>query len=191
MRNTFFIFSVFLLAACSSDTQTTPRPRGYERIEFPAKEYDRFYVNACHYSFELPKYALVRPDPYPAAEECWYNVYYKPFGATLHLSYRPVKNRTDLFKLFNDSREMVFKHVMRADQIVENYIQKPNYQGIYYELDGSTATNAQFYVTDSTHHFLRGSLYFNTKTNQDSIAPVLKFLKEDMLRLIETLEWEK
>ena len=85
---------------------------------------------------------------------------------------------------------MVFKHVIRADQIVENYIQKPKCQGIYYELDGSTATNAQFYVTDSTQHFLRGSLYFNVKTNQDSIAPVLKFLKEDMIRLIETIHWE-
>jgi gliding motility-associated lipoprotein GldD len=190
MRKLLYILLLILFVACNSDTQTTPRPRGYQRIEYPIKEYKRYYLNECNYSFEIPQYSTIKADPYPAAEECWYNVYYQPFGATLHLSYRPVKNRSDLFKLFNDSREMVFKHVMRADQIVENYIQNPTYQGIYYELDGSTATNAQFYVTDSTQHFLRGSLYFNVKTNQDSIAPVLKFLKEDMLRLIETIHWE-
>ncbi|MCG9881053.1 MAG: gliding motility lipoprotein GldD [Bacteroidia bacterium] len=186
-----FSIILSLIASCSSDNQTTPRPRGYQRIEYPEKVYDRYYMRDCHYSFELPSYAYVKPDPYPAAEECWYNVYYKPFGATLHLSYRRVKNRDDLFKMFNDSREMVFKHVMRADQIVENYINNPAFHGIYYELDGSTATNAQFYVTDSTQHFLRGSLYFNTRTNQDSIAPVLRFLKADMLHLLQTLNWEK
>ncbi|MCE2740936.1 MAG: gliding motility lipoprotein GldD [Sphingobacteriales bacterium] len=190
MRSFTILISFIVLVSCSSENQTTPRPRGFQRIDYPNKEYDRFYLDACHYSFELPKYGMVKADPYPAAEECWYNIYYKPFGATLHLSYRTIKNRADLFKLLNDSREMVFKHVMRADQIIENYINKPNYHGIYYELDGSTATNAQFYVTDSTQHFLRGSLYFNTRTNQDSIAPVLKFLKADMLRLIETLNWE-
>jgi gliding motility-associated lipoprotein GldD len=85
---------------------------------------------------------------------------------------------------------MVFKHVMRADQIIENYINTPQFHGIFYELDGSTATNAQFYVTDSTHHFLRGSLYFNSRTNQDSIAPVLAHLKKDVIHLINTLEWK-
>jgi gliding motility-associated lipoprotein GldD len=183
--------SLFMLISCGNEQNTTPRPRGYQRIEYPSKEYKRFYLNECHYSFDLPTYAEVKPDPYPAAEECWYNVYYMPFGATLHLSYRNVKDRKDLFKLLNDSREMVFKHVMRADQIVENYIVTPNFHGIFYELDGSTATNAQFFVTDSTTHFLRGSLYFESKTNQDSIAPVLKFIKADILKLIETLKWEK
>jgi gliding motility-associated lipoprotein GldD len=186
----FILFLLLAIVSCENKQQGVPRPRGFERIDFPKKEYQRFYLSNCHYSFDLPNYAEVKPDPYPAAEECWYNVYYKPFGATLHLSYREIKNRKDLFKLLNDSREMVFKHVMRADQIVENYIGTNKFHGIFYELDGSTATNAQFYVTDSTEHFLRGSLYFDVKTNQDSIAPVLKFLKEDMVRLIETLNWE-
>lgn len=180
------------MVACGGEEQKgTPRPRGYERIDFPKKEYKHIKLENCNYSFDMPVYAELKPDPYPAAEECWYNVNYLPFGATLHLSYRKINNRDELFKLLNDSREMVFKHVMHADQIVENYINTDRFRGIFYELDGSTATNAQFYVTDSTEHFLRGSLYFNSKTNQDSIAPVLKFLKADMLKMVETLHWEK
>ncbi|MDZ4666467.1 MAG: gliding motility lipoprotein GldD [bacterium] len=191
MKSISLILILFIFISCGDSEQTTPRPRGFQRIDFPQKSYSRFNLSACKYSFEIPNYAEVKPDPYPNSEECWYNVYYKPFGATLHLSYRNIKDRNDLFKLLNDSRELVFKHVMRADQIVENYINTNNFQGIFYELDGSTATNAQFYVTDSTSHFLRGSLYFNGKTNQDSLAPVLKFIKLDMLKLIETLQWEK
>lgn len=178
------------MVSCGEAPTTTPHPRGFQRIDLPEKKYQRFQLEECHYSFDLPVYAEVKPDPYPNAEECWYNVNYKPFGATLHLSYRDIHNRDELFKVINDSREMVFKHVSRADQIVENYLSKDNFRGIFYELDGSTATNAQFYITDSTQHFLRGSLYFNSRTNQDSIAPVLRFLKADMLRLIESLEWK-
>lgn len=183
--------SLLLFAACDSDNEySTPRQKGYQRIDYPERVQKKFNLNQCNYSFEQPDYVEVKPDAYPNAEECWYNVVYKPFGATLHLSYKPIKNREQLFKMLNDSRQMVFKHVMRADQIVENYINTNEFQGIFYELDGSTATNAQFYVTDSAHHFLRGSLYFNQKTNQDSIAPVLKHLKEDMIQLINTLKWE-
>jgi gliding motility-associated lipoprotein GldD len=189
------IFNLIIIglvfSSCGGKNQdSTPRPRGYQRIDYPEKVYEKVVLNECKYGFEKPVYSDVKIDPYPAAEECWYNVNYTPFGATLHLSYRDVKDRKDLFKLVNDSREMVFKHVMRADQIIENYINTPNFHGIYYELEGSTATNVQFYITDSTSHFLRGSLYFNSKTNQDSIAPVLKFLKADILHLIETVEWK-
>ena len=183
------MFLVF--AGGCGDEKYTPKPRAFQRIDLPKHEYKKYWLTQCHYAFDLPVYAEVKLDPYPLAEECWYNVNYLPFGATLHLSYRNIKNREDLFHMLNDSREMVYKHVMRADEIIENYIKTPKFQGIFYELDGSTATNAQFYVTDSTQHFLRGSLYFNSKTDQDSIAPVLKFLKADMMRLIESLEWEK
>ena len=62
--------------------------------------------------------------------------------------------------------------------------------GIFYELGGNTATALQFYVTDSNRHFMRGSLYFNTKPNRDSLRPAIQFLKKDMLKMIRTLEWQ-
>jgi gliding motility-associated lipoprotein GldD len=180
----------FGLFACGGE-DFTPKPNAYSRIQFPETNYTRYDLKDCNYSFDLADYAIVRNDPYPAADECWYNVHYPQFQATLHLSYRKVKNRDDLFKVINDSREMVYKHVMKADEIVENYISKEKLSGVFYELNGGTATNAQFFVTDSTNNFLRGSLYFNVKTNQDSIAPVLDFLKQDMLHLINSLKWNQ
>lgn len=189
-RSYLLIIFVLLIVACGGDEVLIPKPKGYQRIELPVKKYYRV-TNPCNYSMEIPVYSEMVLDKYPNAEPCWYNIQYKPFNVTLHLSYRPIQSRDSLFKLINDSRVMVYKHVIKADEIIENYISKPNKYGIFYELDGSTATNAQFYVTDSTTHFLRGSLYFNSTTNQDSIMPVLNFLKKDMLRMIETLEWKK
>ena len=51
------------------------------------------------------------------------------------------------------------------------------------------ATPLQFYITDSTQHFMRGSLYFNHRPNPDSTAPVLDRMEADVRKLMETLRW--
>ncbi len=188
IRSAFLIVAYSCLAIACSEAPT-PKPKSFPRIEFPALSYKNVQVSSCNYSFDLADFAILRNDPYPSGDECWYNIHYPKFNATLHLSYRKINNRDDLFKVINDSREMVYKHVMRADEIIENYISKPQIHGIFYEIEGGTATNAQFFVTDSTSHFLRGSLYFNQATDADSIQPVLQFLKRDMLHVISTLGW--
>lgn len=181
-------FACMVLFACNSSY--TPKPRGFQRIDLPQHVYANATVEACHYSFDLPNYAILHHDPYPGGDQCWYNVIFPTFNATLHLSYIDVTNRNQLFKLIDDSRELVFKHVNKADEIIENYVNAPAGKGIFYELEGNTATNAQFYITDSSSHFLRGSLYFNVRTNLDSIQPSLAFLKKDMLHLLESLQWQ-
>jgi len=186
----FVIISIFLLQSCNDKTSYTPKPRGFQRMEFPAKVYERYWLKDCHYEFDLPVYAKVELDPNFATHPCWYNVQFPQFNATLHLSYLPITNRESLFKMINDSREMVFKHVVKADEIIENYISTPDKHGIFYNLQGNTATNTQFFVTDSTHHFLRGSLYFNAHTNSDSLAPALSFIDADVQRLISGLVWK-
>jgi gliding motility-associated lipoprotein GldD len=57
-------------------------------------------------------------------------------------------------------------------------------------VEGSGAASPlQFFVTDSSKHFLRGALYFTVKPNNDSLQPVIKFIKEDINRFIDTFEW--
>ncbi len=183
------LFFAIVFNSCS-DKAYTPKPRGFQRLEFPAKVYERYWIKDCHYEFDLPVYAQVEQDPNFKSHECWYNIQFPQFNATLHLSYLKVENRESLFKMINDSREMVFKHVVKADEIIENYISSPDKHGIFYNLQGNTATNTQFFVTDSTHHFLRGSLYFNAHTNIDSLAPALSFIDEDVHQLIKGLVWK-
>ena len=188
LRIVTLIFLSFFILSCQSDY--TPKPRGFERIEFPKKAY-KHYVSECGYSCDIPVYSNVFPDEYPGADKCWYNLVFEPFSATLHLSYKPIKNQEDLIKMTEDSRTLVYKHTIKADEIYETFISNQYLHGMLYELSGNTATNFQFYVSDSAHHYLRGALYFNVKTNNDSVAPVLSFIKYDVIKMIESLRWNE
>lgn len=183
------LFALIIVLFTSCGENYTPKPRGFERIEFPKRTY-KPYTSDCGFSMQIPEYATMFPDYNPTAEKCWYNLFYVPFNAMLHLSYKPINNKNDLIKLTEDSRTLVYKHTVKADEIYETMISNQYLHGMLYELSGNTATNFQFYVTDSTHHYLRGALYFNIKTNSDSIAPVLDFLKYDVVKMIESLRWK-
>jgi gliding motility-associated lipoprotein GldD len=178
---------VFFLSACADDY--TPKPRGFQRFVFPEKQY-KPYKNDCGFSFEVPTYATVLPDFTQQHEKCWVNVYYQPYNATLHLSFSKVKNAKELLKLSEDARTLVYKHTVKADEIYETYIENEFVRGMVYDLSGNTATNFQFYVTDSATSYMRGALYFNVRTNIDSITPVLAFLKRDVLHMLETTRWQ-
>jgi gliding motility-associated lipoprotein GldD len=58
-----------------------------------------------------------------------------------------------------------------------------------FDIKGDAASPLQFLATDSARHFLRGSLYFYARPNRDSLAPVIDYIKTDVVHLIETLEW--
>lgn len=176
-----------LLLSCSNNY--APKPRGYFRISLPEKSYLQTDTT-LPYSFEFPQYARLRPDNQGVREPYWINVDFPRFNAKIHISYKPVKN--NLYQLLEDNRELAFKHTVKADAIKEQLFEAPEKKvyGILYEIEGNTASPAQFFLTDSTNHFLRGSLYFNTIPNKDSIAPVLDFVKQDIIHLMETLTWK-
>jgi len=86
---------------------------------------------------------------------------------------------------------MAYKqHVDVSTGIDDSLMRTPNgVEGVYFSLGGNTATANQFFLTDSTKHFLRGALYFDATPNADSLGIVNDFLKKDMLHLINTLKW--
>lgn len=178
--------AVLLLSACEDDY--TPKPRGFQRFDFAPVNYVA-YKNECGFSCELPDYAVVLPDFTTENKKCWFNIYYQPYNATLHISFDKVKSINELNRLAEDARTLVYKHTIKADEIYETYVENERLQGMIYELSGNTATNFQFYVTDSTHNYLRGALYFNVQTNIDSVTPVLNHLKQDVMHMIKTLSW--
>lgn len=181
------IISFFVLSGC--EEEYTPKPRAYFRIDLPEKEY-RALKTDCPYSFEYPVYAKISFNPNAGADQCWLNVEYPSFKGRLHLSYKPVDN--NLEEYLEDSRTLTYKHTVKASDIREQVIEKENSNvyGLLYDIRGNTASSLQFYLTDSTKHFLRGSLYFEVAPNKDSIAPVLEFIGEDIFRMIETFEWK-
>lgn len=125
-------------------------------------------------------------------QSCWKNVDFPQFNAKLHLSYFDIDKNITFAQLTEDARTFVFKHTAKATSIDQKKISRPAHKifGLEYFIQGNTASNYQFYVSDSTQHYLRGALYFNEKPNLDSIKPVLEFLKMDIEHLISTIRWK-
>jgi gliding motility-associated lipoprotein GldD len=154
----------------------------------PEKEYKKT-PEKLPYAFEYPTYSVLVNNRQAAQELYWINVVFPKFKATLHLSYKTIDNNLDEY--LNDSRNFVYKHTVKADAIGETpYLNaEKKVYGILYDIKGDAASNTQFFLTDSTHNFIRGALYFEVHPNKDSLAPVLEFINKDLVHLIETFEW--
>jgi gliding motility-associated lipoprotein GldD len=191
------ILCCLLLAAvfysCSSDY--TPKPKGYFRINFPAKQYQLFNQPGYPYSFEYPIYGRIVKDSsfFGAATEnpWWINVTFPEFNGTIHVSYKRVGiNRFD--KLVNDAFTMTNKHNLKASSIDDSLMTTPNnVHGLFFKVGGNVATANQFFLTDTTKHFLRGALYFDATPNEDSLGIVNTFLLHDMKHMINTFRWKE
>ncbi len=181
-------FLIILISGCSSDY--VPKPRGFFRIELPDKEY-RDLDSIFPYTFEYPIYAEISNDPNSLDQPYWINIDFPSFKARVHLSYKAVNNDLEVFA--EDSHSLVMKHIPKASAIEEIRIDNEinDIHGIVYDIRGTGAASPyQFYITDSTQHFLRGALYFNTLPNNDSLAPVIEFIKLDIMHMLETTRWK-
>ncbi|HEY4287758.1 MAG TPA: hypothetical protein VGN00_11715 [Puia sp.] len=186
------VLALFGLFSCNGIY--SPKRRGYFKIDFPPHQYQAFDRPDFPYTFEYPVYANVLRDSsyFDTVPEnpYWINVDFPRFGARIYISYKEIgKNTFD--KLKDDAYKMTFKHTYKASSIEDSIIKTPNgVSGIFFKVGGNAATATQFYVTDSTRHFLRGALYFDTTPNEDSLKPVNIFLEEDVAHLINTFKWK-
>lgn len=183
------LFVCVLLAGCGKKAQ--PKPYGYFRIDIPEHEYVEV-SNLGPYTIE--KSVHCQPDKtdktHATASDEWINLHYPTLNAKIHLSYKRIDKET-FQQVTEESHSLAYKHTVRADAIQESYYGNDTTKvyGILYEMKGNAASPAQFYVTDSVHNFLRGSLYFSHTPNSDSIAPAANYVLQDMIHLIETLHW--
>lgn len=180
----------FFISCDEEDDVYSPRPRGYCRIDFPEKEYRR-YDSVCPYSFEIPTYSRIVQDKHSGAEPCWLNLEFPQFKATVHLSYKAVNN--DLAKHLENSHYFANKHQVKATGLDEVVVLRDSAKvyGLLFDISGNTASSLQFYLTDSTRHFMRGALYFNSVPNIDSLRIVVDFLRTDVLHMINTTRWKE
>ena len=178
------------IVSCNNDTTYLPKPRGYFRIDLPEKAYT--HVDTIErYSFDCPQYALVTPDPYSPNEKNWVNIEMPSFKGSIHLTHKPVDG--NLGEYLEDVHTMVTKHLQKANGIRDSLICNDEHHvyGLFIEMDGKgVATPMQFYLTDSTSNFVRGALYFNFKPDNDSMQPVINFIREDIDHMINTFEWK-
>jgi gliding motility-associated lipoprotein GldD len=211
IQHVVYFFFTLLIISCNSNY--TSKKEGYFKIDFPKKVYTTFDDPSFPYSFEYPVYARI------AKDSGWFNegernpysidIVFPSFNGTIYLSYKniggtsiyKVKNpdgsyrdsigKNSFEKLVNDSYKLTYKNDIKAYSIEDSVMHTPNnITGVFFKLSGNVATAKQFFLSDTTKHFLRGALYFDATPNEDSLRPVNAFLQEDMKHLINTLKWK-
>lgn len=172
----------FTLFSCGDDA--IPKPKGHLRLEYPNPKYEKYTTN-CAYDFEVNESGEIK------SENCSFEITYPKMKATIYLTHKSVNNNIEV--LLRDAQKLTYEHVIKADDILEQPFINTDKKvyGMFYQVGGNAATNAQFYVTDSVKNFVTGSVYFYAKPNYDSILPAAKYLQDDMRRIMETLEWKK
>jgi gliding motility-associated lipoprotein GldD len=187
------IISGLLIIGCKE--KYTPKPREYFRIDFPEKTYHSL-PTGFPYQFEIPDYSKITTASDNPGNPFWINITVPANKADIHISYYNLANqkgssRVLLNEFMEETRTLAYKHSVKADAIEEQVFMNPDKKvyGLIYRIEGNAASPMQFFLTDSTNHFLRGALYIREVPNIDSIKPVIDFLVPDIIRLIETTTW--
>lgn len=188
IRISKIVFFSLLLTACGKTY--IPKPYGYFRVEMPEQTYRRLDTLNLPFTFDVPAGVKIT-DRATKEDKYWIDLSYPYLNANIYCSYKPVKG--NLMELLEDTRRIVYKHSIKADGIKEKVFENEvkEVHGILYDLKGNTASSLQFILTDSSTHFFRAALYFNNVPNKDSIAPMADYVRDDMIRLMESFEWKK
>lgn len=214
-RSFSIVYCLLSIACCtffSCNSNYTSRKRGYYKIDFPAREYVTFNTKGFPYTFEYPSYAKIIQDStyFDSTPEnpYWINIDFPTFGARIFLSYKiiggkavyKVKQSNGSYKdsiginefdrMVNDAFKLTNKNQSIASSIKDSLMHTRNgITGVFFKVGGNAATAKQFFLSDTTHHFLRGALYFDVTPNADSLKPVQDFLHTDINHLLQTFKW--
>ena len=181
--------SLFAFVAC--EEAYVPKPKGYNRIDLPEFSY-QVLPDTFPYRFVYSKYAQLSRDSFPSAQRYYINLYYPDFDGLLQITYKDLtRPDIDVERLLTDAFELTMKHNVRAYSIEESILQIKNGQrASVAELTGEVPSQFQFFTTDTSRHFFRGALYFNTAQKNDSLAPVIEFIKQDVIEMLNSFEWK-
>ncbi len=188
-----FAFFLFFVTGCTTN-EFTPKPKAYPKIDFPKRIAQNVEISDCPYRFMFPDYGSVKRDTLffdeNVKDECWLDIKLEDFNGTINLTYKEMSGPKDYEQLVTETYKMAYKHSIRADYIDESLIKTPHSKGLVFDLGGNSASQIQFFATDSSAHFLRGSLHFKEQPNPDSLSPIISFVRDDIIALLSSLEWQ-
>lgn len=189
---TFIIIFVAAILLLGCERTYLPKPLGYNRLELPEAAYQSL-PDTLPYFFEYSKHALLLDDTSAINERYWIEIYYPLLKSNVHITYKSLGgSQKNLKEYLDDAYKLTAKHQIKAYAINEVITKTPSGKtAVIAELEGEVPSQFQFTITDSTKNFLRGALYFNTKVQNDSLAPAIEYMKKDIMHMINTLEWRR
>jgi gliding motility-associated lipoprotein GldD len=178
------------LVVSGCDKTYLPKPLGYNRLELPKPSYQSL-PDTLPYTFEYSKYARLLDDTSTINERYWIELYYPLLKSNVHITYKYLRHNKKLLKEYlDDAYKLTAKHQIKAYAINEVITKTAGGKtAVIAELEGEVPSQFQFTITDSTDNFLRGALYFNTKVQNDSLAPAIEYMKKDIMHMINTFDW--
>lgn len=192
VRLVLFSFLVVLFFSCvKKEENYTPKPRGYFRIELPEHSY-KHLDTTLPFAFDYSNNAVLSFSKKENGKY-WIDITYPQFNASFNITYIPLDN--NLRDLALAEEKMIKFHIDygKADDVEFSLIEdaESHLSGRLFDILGKeVACPLQFWLTDSTNHYLRGSLYFNFAPNNDSLQPVINYLRTDALYMINSFSWK-
>ena len=153
-------------------------PHQYQTFDQPGYPYTFEYPIYANVLKDSTYFDSVAENPW------WINIDFPSFGARIYISYKDIGKPTDqrsvgrrpdekgmtpkgkfdgspkaayasFEKLRDDAFKMTFKHTYKASSIEDSVFTTPNgVGGDFFRVGGNAATANQFFVTDTTRHFL-------------------------------------
>lgn len=181
-----------LLAACHRHNDATPKPQAYLRIDLPAHAYTVYDTAALPFTFEYGNLSTIEWKNADRSGDRWFTIHYPNYKGYVFMSYKHIRGEKDLKAQVDTSYRFVQDNFSYSSGVDENQFVNRQHRlfGTTYHLKGqNVASTYQFYVTDSVSHFLRGALYIDCTPNNDSLAPVLDYMREDINHFLESIRW--
>jgi len=172
---------------CGWGDTPMPRQRSYFRIDVPPHTFAPTHI-PCNAIAKINTSAKIS-----IRKEGWFNIEYPGLNATIHCTCLKINDNNSLKNYISETRELAYKHTIKASDINEESIENPNGNvwGVKYIFKGNSASFLQFFITDKKNYFMRGALYFNAPPNYDSLSPLIKYIERDIDTLIATWQFIK
>ena len=183
-----------MFAACSSkDDAAQPKPSGYFRIELPKHQYNKFDTTALPFTFDYAKCAECTVDR-KSDTATWVLVHYPKQNARIEMLYKTAADSNGLTQLMLADKDFVEFHYQKASGVVTHDFRelgaKADVSGLFYDISGKdVACPFHYWMTDQQHNFVRATLYFHFTPNNDSVQPVIDYIRDDAMRMVKTFEW--
>ena len=166
-----------------------PREKAFLRLEFKKPIYDTF-------SSESSKLNFIFNNAYTSFEIVSDEkkvLRYKDIKIEIVLSDVQLENIFSFEESLQNFYMFLEPHRKKSNQIsVKEFISADNKRfAKVFEMRGPVASPLQFYITDSINNFLFGSMNLTEKSDYDSIYPSIMYVKNDILSIIESVNWEE
>ena len=180
-----------LLSHCATSDFVIPKPKAYFKIE----PYDTVYKQFDKLPLTLmvndsDKCSLVKDSTKDNGSE-WINIYYPRYKATLFCSYLPITKESLQKHIDNRMQRIILNAGQEIPRniVFQDTIRKMS-ASVYFTSSESISP-LQFIATDSTSYLFSGALYFNDKVKGDSISPVIDYITDDVMHMLQTIKSTK